>query len=312
MTTDKTIKVGVIGVGVMGYNHARVYAELPGAELVGVYDVDKQTAQSASEKLKTKNFDTLKDFYASGVEAVTIAVPTSLHRQLVLEAFERGTHVLIEKPIAGTLDDAKEIIYASEKMGKKLMVGHIERFNPVITCIKSMVHKDEIISINIVRVGPLPPRVKDAGIIVDLAVHDIDLVRYLTEVEVKNIYAVTSSNIAQYEDTAALLLDLGDGVSALITTNWITPYKSREIQIITKERLIRGNLITQQVREYSHFQSQEQSFVVRDLHIKHEEPLKLELAAFLNAIRNNSPMPINGQDGYESLRLAIRALESQK
>jgi predicted dehydrogenase len=311
MTKPQTIKAGVVGVGVMGSNHARVYTELAQSDLIGVYDENPEQAKSVAAKLGVTAFQSIDEMFDSGIQALTIAVPTSMHKDISVKALHRGIHLLVEKPIASTLADAEAIINAAEKTGRKLMIGHIERFNPVVTCIKNLIPTDEVIAINITRVGPLPPRIKDVGIIIDLGVHDIDLVRYLTGQDIERVYCVTSSNIAAYEDTASLLLDLGDGISAHITTNWIAPYKSREVQVITKERLIRGNLISQQVREFSRYNSQDESFVVRELNVRHEEPLKLEILAFLNSIINDTPPPITGRDGYETLKVAIQALQQR-
>jgi len=301
------IKVAVIGVGVMGANHARVYSEMPEVELVGVFDEDSKRARAIADLNKCRMFSGLEECLQSGVEAVTVAVPSSLHKEIVVQSLRRGIHTLVEKPIAGTLEDADCILETARTSGAKLMVGHIERFNPVVQALKAMFKKGDIISINIVRVGPLPPRIKDVGVIIDLGVHDIDLVRYLTQDDIEDVYCVKSSNVVKFEDTASLMLRMKGGGSAQITTNWITPFKAREIQVIAKDKFVRGNLLTQHVQEFGRFSAEDQSYMVRDVYVKQEEPLRKELEAFANSIRNNLIPPITGLDGYEALKTAVHA-----
>jgi len=308
----KKIRTGVLGVGTMGANHARVYAELPESDLVGVFDADRARAEACAGRFGCRAFPTLNGFLHAGIEAVSVAAPTSLHHELVLQALEAGMHVLVEKPIAATRPEAEAMIRAAEGAGRKLMVGHIERFNPAVRAIKKAVRPEEIISINVVRVGPRPPRIKDAGVIIDMAVHDIDLVHFLTGSTVEEVFCVTSANFDLFEDTASILLRMNNVVGAQLTANWITPYKAREIQVITADRLIRADLLTRHVQESSRYSGDDGSYLVRDMYVRHREPLLAQLQAFLDAVATDAPPAITGEDGLRVLDVAIRASAYKK
>ena len=304
------IKVGVIGLGAMGGNHARVYSGLPGVELIGLADVNYELTQNLAEKYEATPLRSYEELLGQDLDAVSIAVPTHLHKEVALKAARAGVNMLVEKPLADTVAAAKEIVRSSEEGGVKLMVGHIERFNPVIKAIKEKIAGTEVSLIEITRIGPFPPRVKDVGVVVDLATHDIDLISYLTDSEFKRIYSLTSSNLSKYEDVAILLLEMANGTLARITVDWLTPFKVREINVATKERFIRASLIDQRLFEYSKYET-DNSYVVREVHLPFSEPLRLELAAFIDSIQNNTPPPISGRDGLKALEVAFACLSSK-
>ncbi len=303
------LRVGVIGLGAMGKNHVRVYSELPDVELVGISDLDYHLAQYLAEKYHTKPFNNYRDLLRQGLDAVSIVVPTSQHGKVAMEAAHAGTNMLVEKPIADTVETAKEIIEASKEKKLKLMVGHIERFNPAISAIKKEIEGTQVSLIEITRIGPLPPRIKDVGVTIDLATHDIDLIRYLTNSEFKNIYGLTSSNVALHDDIAVLIFKMVNGVLARITVNWLTPYKLREVLIATRGKLIRASLIDQKVSEYSHY-GDDGSYLVREIEVPWDEPLKLELRSFIDAVKNNGPLLVTGEDGLKAIEVAIACLSS--
>jgi len=306
----KRLRVGVIGVGSMGRHHARIYSQMSDVEFVGVSDVNKEVAGKIASQYKTKAFTSHLDLLKEGVDAVTIAVPTTLHKQITLDAIGCGVHVLIEKPIADTVEAGKAIIKKAAEKNVKLMVGHIERFNPIIPVIKKSLEGSKPISISITRVGPLPPRIKDVGVVVDIGVHDIDIIRHLTGSEFKKIYPLVMSNIAAKEDIAMLSFVMENGVLAHITTDWLTPYKVREISISTKDKFIRGDFITQKVTEYSSWENS--SYLVKNLFVPFGEPLMLEQQAFLNCIRENKPSPVSGVDSLKALEVALKCLEGSQ
>ncbi len=174
------LRVGVVGVGVMGYNHARVLAEMPGVSLVGVADPDDKQADFVERSLGCAAVADVAELIALGVDALSIAAPTHLHRSIALTAIGHGVHVLVEKPIASTVEEGREIITAARRAGVTLMVGHVERFNPAVQAIKEAIREEDILSIAITRVGPFPPRMSNVGVVIDLAVHDIDLISWFT------------------------------------------------------------------------------------------------------------------------------------
>ncbi|MBM3308858.1 MAG: Gfo/Idh/MocA family oxidoreductase [Candidatus Altiarchaeales archaeon] len=303
------LRVGVVGVGSMGRHHARVYSQMPDVVLVGVSDLDKNLADTIASQCKTKAFTDYRDLLKEGVDAVSIAVPTTMHKKIALDFMEKGVHVLVEKPIADSLEAGRELIKKAREKNVKLMVGHIERFNPVIPVIKKSIENCKVISIGITRVGPLPPRIKDVGVVVDIGVHDIDIIRHLTNSEFKRIYSLVQASVAAKEDIAMLSFVMENGVLAHITTDWLTPYKVREINISTKEKFIRGNFITQKVSEYSSWK--DSSYIVKDLFVPFGEPLMLELQAFLKSIREDTPVPVSGEDSLKVLEVALKCLEQK-
>lgn len=304
----KSLKVGVIGVGSMGKNHARIYSEMRNAELIGIADVDRTGIKSIAENYRTNAYTDYKDLLNEQLDAVSIAVPTTLHREIACYALENGVNVLLEKPIADTLKNADEIIKNAEKENLKLMIGHVERFNPIIPVIRNSIRNESVILINITRVGPLPPRIKDVGVMIDLGVHDIDLIRYLTNSEFKRIFSMVSSSITKKEDTAIVSFEMENGTLAHLTTDWLTPYKVREIEISTKDKFIKGDFINQKVTEYSRYK-EDGSYLVRNLAVPFSEPLKLELDSFIYSIRKNKKPAVTGYDGLEALKVALHCLK---
>ncbi|VVB60052.1 UDP-N-acetylglucosamine 3-dehydrogenase [uncultured archaeon] len=302
------MKVGVIGVGVMGQNHVRVYSELPDVKLVGVADVNKEAASAIAKKYSTKAFTDYRELFKEKPDAVSIVVPTSMHKQVAIEAANAGINILVEKPVADTIENAQAIIDACRKNNVKLMVGHIERFNPVISAIKENIKDDKVVSINITRVGPLPPRIKDVGIVIDLAVHDIDLIRYLIGSDFKKVYGLTSKNFSEKEDVAILSFEMKNGVLAHITTDWLTPFKVREINISSTNKYIRGNLLEQKAVEYSCYK-EDGSYITKDLKVPIGEPLKLELQSFIECVKKNSTPPVSGCDGLKALQIALDCIK---
>lgn len=303
------LRVGIIGVGAMGKNHVRVYSELHGVELVGVADVDFELARGVAKRYNTAPFPDYNELLKQGLDVVSIAVPTSLHREVAKKAAQSRVNILLEKPIANTTKAAREIIKSAEENGVKLMVGHIERFNPAISAIKNAIEGAQVSLIEITRIGPFPPRIKDVGVVIDLATHDIDLIRYLTGSEFKRIYSLASRNFTQYEDVAILLFEMANGVLARVTVNWLTPFKVREISIATKEKFIKVLLIDQKVVEYSRY-SENDSSLAKEITVPFGEPLKLELKAFIDSIRNNTKPPITGEDGLKALEIALQCLSN--
>lgn len=301
-------KIGVIGVGTMGRHHIRVYAGLPDVELVGIADINKDVVHEIAERYNTEAFIDYKELLKRDLDAVSVVVPTFLHEKIAIDTAEAGINMIIEKPIADTVENARKIIKSTDENDVKLMIGHIERFNPIIPVIQRSIGNSDIISIDVTRVGPFPPRIRDVGVVIDLATHDIDLIRYLTKSEFKKIYSLTSKNIFKNEDIAILSFEMENGVLAHITTNWLTPFKIREINIATKEGFIKGLFIEQKVSEYSKYE-EDGSYTVKELSVPFGEPLQLELEAFLRAVRDDKKQPITGEDGLKALEVAIECLK---
>jgi predicted dehydrogenase len=304
------LRVGVVGVGVMGANHARVLAELPGVSLAGVVDPDRKQAHFVGSTLSCAALASVEELLDRGVDAVSIAAPTHFHRDIALACVARGVHVLVEKPIASTVAEGEEIIAAARRAGVTLMIGHVERFNPAVQAIGEAIRKEEILSIAITRVGPFPPRMSNVGVVIDLAVHDIDLICWFTGSKIVEVQPQLSNAVAEREDIALLQFRTASGVLAHINTNWLTPFKARTVHVATKRKYVIGDLLTRQVTECYGFQP-DGSYSMRHLSVGHAEPLRAELMAFIKAIKEDTPPPVTGEDGVASLAVAIQCLDGR-
>jgi UDP-N-acetylglucosamine 3-dehydrogenase len=307
INAGQVIRVGVVGVGVMGANHARVLSELPGVELAGVADPDRKQAHAVGGALGCPAFGAVEEMLDRGVDAVTIAAPTHLHRDIALACIARGVHVMVEKPIASSVEEGEEIIRAARWAGVTLMIGHVERFNPAVQAIAQAISGEDILSIAITRVGPFPPRMSNVGVVTDLAVHDIDLICWFTHSKIVEVQPQISNAVAEREDIALLQFRTASGVLAHINTNWLTPFKARTVHVATKAKYVTGDLLTRQVTECSGFQK-DGSYSMRHLSVGHAEPLRSELSAFIKSIREGSVPPVTGEDGVASLAVAIECL----
>jgi predicted dehydrogenase len=304
---ERLLRVGVIGVGIMGSNHARVFSGLPGVELVGVADPDRRQADFVARALGCAAVSDVTQLLDLDLDAVTIAAPTHLHRDIALSCIGRGIHVMVEKPIASSVEEGREIIAAARRNDVTLMVGHVERFNPAVETIKEALRNEDILSIAITRVGPFPPRMSNVGVVIDLAVHDIDLIRWFTDSEIVDVQPQLSSAVAEREDIALLQFRTASGVLAHINTNWLTPFKARNVTVATRGKYIMADLLTRQVTECFGFQP-DGSYSMRHLSVGHAEPLRSELLAFVNAVRDGSPPAVSGEEGVASLEIATQCL----
>ncbi|MBK8985788.1 MAG: Gfo/Idh/MocA family oxidoreductase [Chloroflexi bacterium] len=320
-------KVAVIGVGSMGRNHARVYTELPEATLVGVVDANEAAAAQIARRYGTESYtDYIRLLDEQKPEAVTIAVPTVDHLEVALAVIERGIHLLIEKPIAFTGDEARQIIQAADAAGVKLMIGHIERFNPAVTALKNRLAAGElgrVFQMDAHRQGPFPARVQDVGVVIDLAVHDLDVMRYVSGSEVVRVYAETERRIhSSHEDLLTGLIRMDDGAIGTLIINWLTPTKIRELLVTGETGLFRVDYLTQDLYFYENATANGEDWdTIRMLRgvsegrmIRHvvakKEPLRAEQEAFLAAVRGEAPVAVTGEDGLKALELAQAVVTS--
>jgi UDP-N-acetylglucosamine 3-dehydrogenase len=301
------LKAGVARAGVMGRNHARVLADVRDFDLTHVFDADAVTARGVAEVYGATGVDTIQAFVDAGLDAAVISTPNRTHADVGVALLEKGVHVLVEKPIAATVADAQRLIDAAKSNDRVLMVGQVERFNPAVEAVKRAVADEQIISIQITRVGPFPPRMGEVGVVIDLAVHDIDIIRHLTDSEIVEIQPQLARTKAEREDTALLQFRLANGAIAHITTNWVTPYKTRTLQVATPNKFVVADLMTRQVTEYFG-QQPDGSYSTRGVMSWPNEPLKKELEAFAHAIRTGETPAVTGEDGLRNLEVALRCL----
>jgi UDP-N-acetylglucosamine 3-dehydrogenase len=305
-----TVNVGVIGVGAMGQNHARVYSRLENANLIATSDVRKRTLSQVSKKYDAKCYtDYEKLLKNPEIQVVSVCVPTTHHHSVVMAAIEHGKDVLVEKPIAFTLKEAEEMIAFAKKKGVKLGTGHVERFNPAIQKAKELIENDvigDVVSASAKRVGPFPPRIKDVGVTIDLAIHDLDVMYYLFNENVTQVFATMGSILekCEYEDHAEIMTKFENGITGILEVNWLTPYKRREIEVTGTDGIISVDYIDQSIDVYGKF--------AQDVEIQHEEPLKEEITSFINSIINNEDPEITGEDGLNALKMVLAANKSSK
>lgn len=321
------MKVAVLGVGSMGKNHARVYSEFPDTELVAVVDADIKTAEAIATKHGARAYTDPAEMLAKEKpEAVSIAVPTALHARVGLMALEAGAHVLMEKPIAATVAEGRLLIDKASQVNRQLMVGHIVRFNPAMQALKEKLRGEalgRIFQVFCRRAGPFPARIRDVGVVIDLAPHDVDVMRFLVGSSPTRVYAETEQRIhTDHEDLVWGLLRFPDGVVGSLEINWLTPTKIREVLVLGERGLFRVDDLTQDLYYYENSQANSDLWPayqtlkgvseggMRRYEIERYEPLKAELQAFLKAVQTGTPVPVSGEDGLEALRLALALVES--
>ena len=302
------INVGVVGVGYLGSLHARVYSQLKNANLVCVCDIDKKRAKKIARKYRVWYFPDYHTMFDK-VDAVSIVVPTSLHYRIAQEFLSRGIHVLIEKPITKTTDEAQELIDIADSKNLIMQVGHIERFNPVVRAIEPYLKEPRFIECH--RAGPYKKkkRVKDVGVVLDLMIHDIDIILSLVKSEVSSIEAVGVSTISPFEDIANVRLNFKNGTIADITASRVTAEEVRKIKISQEDSYITLDYLH---HDASIVMKTNDKIVKKNLRIEKREPLKQELKSFLASISNNVKPLVSGREGKRALGVALDILEKIK
>ena len=315
------MRVGVIGVGSMGANHARVYSEI--ADLVGVADPDTKAGGAASNRFTTSYFPGYKALLKEDLEAVSVCVPTSHHLRVALDVIKAGKHLLVEKPLAPTVKEARDIVAAAKDADVTLAVGHVERHNPVVSVIKRGLDAGQygdLITIAGRRVSSFPPRIRDVGVVMDLGVHDIDILRYLVGSPVETVYTLSGRRMHErFEDHANLLLRFANGVHGFIEVNWLTPMKVRRLSLTCLKNFVEVDYTDQSVTvssstvgplDASNLYQIPLEHHAQRIQVRKEEPLKRELEDFLGAIQQKRAPLVTGEDAVETLRVAEAAIAS--
>lgn len=321
------MRVAVIGVGSMGFNHLRVYSELEGVQVVGISDVSAERLELLKARFQVPTYsDYRKLIEEQKPDAVSITVPTSEHEQVATFALRAGVHLLVEKPIASTVEEGQRLIDLAQEVDRKLMVGHIIRFNPAIQELKARLEAGElgkIFQIFCRRAGPFPARIRDVGVVVDLAPHDVDIMRFLTGMDPLRVFAETEQRIhTDHEDMLFGLLRFPHGITAALEINWLTPTKIRETLVLGEKGMFRVDDLLQDLYFFENSQASGELWAgiksIRGVSegkmiryaLKRQEPLKAEIEAFLDAVRNDTDVPVSGEDGLKALRLSLALVES--
>ena len=301
-------RVGVIGVGHLGQHHARVYTELLDARLVGIVDRDEERAHLIGENLGVPAYSTMEELIArQAPDAVSIVVPTSLHFDVARAAMEAGIHVLVEKPVTTRPDEAEELLKLAAKKDLVLQVGHIERFNSAVRYISQTVHTP--IYLESKRIGPFSPRINDVGVVLDLMIHDIDIVLSLVSSPIARIAATGRCVHTDHEDIADAQVTFENGVMAHILVSRVSEKKQRQLDIMEPQRHITVNYETQTVQINRCVRdSNGQTEILETPIFPKSEPLKLELAHFIGCVRERRQPLVGIRDGKRALEVAIEVL----
>lgn len=321
------LKVAVIGAGAMGRNHVRVYQEMPDVELVAIVDQSRSTAEQIGNVYRVPVYEDYQEMLEQEhPDAVSIAVPTQAHFSVASTLLEAKCHVLVEKPITQTMEEAYRLIEIAEKNDLVLAVGHIERYNPAIIELKRRLTAGElgrIFQIHARRLGPFPMRIRDVGVLMDLATHDLDIMQYLVGKPVSRLFAETKREVhALCEDLLIGVLRFEDTTLGLLEINWLTPTKIRELYVTGERGMFKVNYLTQDLFYFENAETQTDSWNTLSIlqgvsqgsmvhfPIKKKEPLRAELEAFVARVRGEESRVVDGIQAASTLALTLKLAES--
>ena len=310
----------------MGRNHARLYRTIEGVRLVGIADSNAQIAERVGAR---ENVPHYTDFAAlldeQKPDLVSIAVPTGLHYEIGAAVIDRGVHVLMEKPITSTVEQGEALLELAKRKGVTLAVGHIERFNPAVMELRRRLNDGmagRIYKIAAQRLSPYPTRIGDAGVVIDLASHDIDLMRHLMPEPILRIYGETLQSInSDREDLFNGLIRFASGAIGVLDINWMTPTKVRRLSVTGARGFLECDLLSQELFFYENENAPSQWAAlsvlrgvsegnILGIRIQRHEPLDAELTDFVAAVRDGRPPMVTGEDGLDTLRLALQFVRS--
>jgi predicted dehydrogenase len=305
-TSAGRVRVAVVGVGDFGRNHVRVYSELGEAELVGVVDADAARAQAVAQEFSVPAFDNVEAL-AGKADAVSLAVPTTEHARLGCRLLEMGVDVLVEKPIAASLDEADELVSTAARCGRILQVGHLERFNPGLVAVMPMVKRPLYFEVH--RLGVFTPRSLDVDVVYDVMIHDLDILLALTGEPVVEIDAVGIPVLTEKVDIAQARLGFPSGAVANVTASRVSTERVRKMRFFQHHEYIsvdfnRQDALRIRVKEAG----PQPKFDFEKPAADPEEPLRAELRSFLNAVRTRSAPRVDGAAGRRALELADRVM----
>ena len=304
----------------MGYNHVRVLAETDGVELVGLADPDPAARHRVARRFRIPTFADYRHLLDQArPSAVSVAVPTGLHHEVASAALIAGCHVLVEKPIARSVEEGADLIRLAAERSVVLSVGHIERFNPAVRELKRRLDRGDlgtIFQVHARRLGPFPVRIRDVGVVIDLATHDLDVMRFLLGCDVERVYAETARRIhTDHEDLLSGLVKFENGAIGVLDVNWLTPTKIRELSVTGERGMFRVDYLSQDLFFHQNESlgqpwrpgdgvSRVSEGDVLKIRLSRHEALAAELSAFAAAARGDLPPVVTAEDGLEALRLA--------
>ena len=321
------LSIGLIGAGRMGAYHVETWERVEAGRLVAVAEPEEALARA---RIGRRPIDWVADYRwlleRADLDAVCICTPSEQHARIALDALDAGKHVFVEKPIATALEDGLRMAAAARVAGLKLMVGHVERFNPAVGKLSELIREGRIGRVfraHATRVGPLPARIQDTGVAIDLATHDLDLMQFVLGRDITSIYAEGSRCVhPSQEDMISCLLRFGeDGPQGLLDVNWLTPEKRREMTVIGEGGMLSASYLTQDVwftessgaptawSEFARIRGDAEGAAVR-FALPRVEPLQAELEAFARCVLDDAPEPVSAQDGCRALAAALAVRDS--
>jgi predicted dehydrogenase len=321
------LNIAVVGAGRMGAFHVETLEKIETAQLTAIAEPNESVARERIGRRPIAWVPDYRDMLSrSDVDAVCICAPSQAHARIALDVIAAGKHVFVEKPIATTLEDGLRMAAAAREAGVKLMVGHIERFNPAVAKLADLIAEGRIgrvFRVHATRVGPLPTRILDAGVTIDLATHDLDIMQFVLGRGITSIYAEGSRYVhASQEDMISCLLRFGDdGPMGLLDVNWLTPEKRRELTVIGEAGMLNASYLTQDVwftesagartgwDELARVRGDAEGAAVR-FALRRVEPLRAELEAFVSCVLEDTPEPVSANDGCRALAAALAVRDS--
>ena len=301
-----TVRVGVVGVGALGQHHARVYADLPGATLAGLYDVDPARAAEVAARHGVPSFADVRELIAR-TDAISVAVPTVDHHRVARELLEAGKDVLVEKPMTARLEEAEELIRLAAEKGAILQVGHIERFNPAVEPLRKAALHPRFIEVH--RLSPFSPRSLDVDVVLDLMIHDLDIVLCLDGSSAVQVDAVGVPVLTSKVDIANVRLRFASGLIANLTASRVSAEKVRKFRVFSPKTYISVDFAARSAQVYRLIQGEGGPEITSErTAAPDEEPLKRQLASFVAAVRDRSAPVVGGADGLRALALAHTVL----
>ncbi len=323
----KLLRAGVIGAGSMGRNHARLYAEMDDVELVAVADPDQAASVKIAQRYRVRTYTDYRALLdREQLDLVSVVVPTEHHFAVARDVLLARIPTLIEKPIAATIEEGQILVALAQEQGVMLTIGHVERFNPAIIALKARLGQGtlgKVYQIHVRRIGPFPARIKDVGVVTDLATHDLDIMHYLTGSSVTRLHAEIGQRLhTAHEDLLSAVLRFKNDIIGVLDINWLTPTKVRELSVLGERGMFVANYLTQDLIFYENEAAPQngnwhelavlgvsEGRMIR-FNINKKEPLREELDAFATAVRAGGPAPVRGEDGLLALTIASKLIES--
>ena len=303
------IRVAVVGVGHLGQHHARIYAEMPGVDLVAVADISEARRREVGGRLKVPTAADYRGLVGS-VDAVSVAVPTGSHHAVALAFLEAGIDVLVEKPITQTVAEAEELIAAAASRGRILQVGHSERYNGAVQALAKAVQEPAFIEVH--RMGPFPGRGTDVDVVLDLMIHDIDIILMLVKSPVVSVSAVGVPVVSDQVDIANARLEFASGCVANITASRVSGERLRKIRVFQRDTYFVLDYASQELHLFrpAPAGASGKSRLSRvEIPVARKEPLRQELTDFVNSVRSRRPPMVAGEAGRDALAVAARIIE---